>query len=258
LVCKAEFEEKDDIVVCPDCGLPYHRACFAENGDCAHEAFGDDVIEDIFDEDEKFEERFEKRLADIFTHAKAKQILEDEEDFEQRGIFGVSKAELSAFMRIERGSIDYKVKIEQLKVINVNIFAWLFVPFYQFCKGMRLFGFAVLIPLFLQFVPYFYMRAGMENEFLLRFGSSPEQFHSTASTFTTIVMLGLVFFNDYIYLRFAAYKIRRIRCYIPAEEQSGVDYYDYLRFRGTPNIMRGIIETLAAIFLLIMAMNVLI
>ena len=26
-VCQQPFTETDDIVVCPECGAPYHRAC---------------------------------------------------------------------------------------------------------------------------------------------------------------------------------------------------------------------------------------
>lgn len=33
-VCEKPFTENDDIVVCPICGAPYHRACYAEKGTC--------------------------------------------------------------------------------------------------------------------------------------------------------------------------------------------------------------------------------
>ena len=33
-VCGKRFVNTDDIVVCPRCGAPYHRACFEETGDC--------------------------------------------------------------------------------------------------------------------------------------------------------------------------------------------------------------------------------
>lgn len=35
-VCGEAFTDKDDIVVCPDCGAPHHRACFETNGRCAY------------------------------------------------------------------------------------------------------------------------------------------------------------------------------------------------------------------------------
>ncbi|MEG0615298.1 MAG: RING finger protein [Oscillospiraceae bacterium] len=34
IVCENNFTEDDDIVVCPDCGTPYHRACYNEKGAC--------------------------------------------------------------------------------------------------------------------------------------------------------------------------------------------------------------------------------
>lgn len=33
-VCRAPFGENDDIVVCPECGTPHHRACWAKSGSC--------------------------------------------------------------------------------------------------------------------------------------------------------------------------------------------------------------------------------
>ena len=38
-VCNKEFTADDDIVVCPDCGTPHHRECYAANGKCAHEEY---------------------------------------------------------------------------------------------------------------------------------------------------------------------------------------------------------------------------
>ncbi len=34
LVCKEKFIDSDDIVVCPQCGTPYHRECYAKEGSC--------------------------------------------------------------------------------------------------------------------------------------------------------------------------------------------------------------------------------
>lgn len=37
IVCGEAFAEHDDIVVCPDCGTPYHRACWQEKGSCIND-----------------------------------------------------------------------------------------------------------------------------------------------------------------------------------------------------------------------------
>ncbi len=66
-VCGKEFNENDDIVVCPVCGTPHHRECYAENGGCANIEWhsenktynADEIREQI--EDEKREAEWEKR-----------------------------------------------------------------------------------------------------------------------------------------------------------------------------------------------------
>ena len=35
-VCHEQFQDGEDIVVCPECGTPHHRACYEENGACAN------------------------------------------------------------------------------------------------------------------------------------------------------------------------------------------------------------------------------
>lgn len=37
-ICNQHFRDGDDIVVCPDCGAPYHRSCYAEQGRCSYSA----------------------------------------------------------------------------------------------------------------------------------------------------------------------------------------------------------------------------
>ncbi|MDR0987187.1 MAG: zinc-ribbon domain-containing protein [Ruminococcus sp.] len=36
IVCGEVFGDKDDIVVCPECGTPYHRACYKSVGSCVN------------------------------------------------------------------------------------------------------------------------------------------------------------------------------------------------------------------------------
>lgn len=35
-VCQKPFADGDDVVYCPECGTPHHRACWNVNGGCAH------------------------------------------------------------------------------------------------------------------------------------------------------------------------------------------------------------------------------
>lgn len=36
-ICGKEFCDGDDIVVCPECGTPYHRECYKTAGHCVNE-----------------------------------------------------------------------------------------------------------------------------------------------------------------------------------------------------------------------------
>lgn len=44
-VCRKAFTKEDDIVVCPECGTPHHRACYAQQNQCANAALhGTDFV----------------------------------------------------------------------------------------------------------------------------------------------------------------------------------------------------------------------
>ena len=36
--CGEAFKDGDDIVVCPECGTPYHRECYLKEGKCINDA----------------------------------------------------------------------------------------------------------------------------------------------------------------------------------------------------------------------------
>ncbi len=37
-ICNEAFTNDSDVVVCPDCGTPYHRHCYKDKGECLHKA----------------------------------------------------------------------------------------------------------------------------------------------------------------------------------------------------------------------------
>jgi len=56
--CQTAFTENDAVVVCPECGAPYHRSCFEEMGGVCQYAdrHGDDFSWDDFSEKQRAEE----------------------------------------------------------------------------------------------------------------------------------------------------------------------------------------------------------
>lgn len=50
LICSEKFNDDDDIVVCPECGTPYHRACYKEKqciNKALHESGGSWMLDNI-------------------------------------------------------------------------------------------------------------------------------------------------------------------------------------------------------------------
>ncbi|MBQ9227667.1 MAG: DUF2628 domain-containing protein [Eubacterium sp.] len=63
-VCGKAFREDDDVVFCPDCGTPHHRACYQQLTHCANEARHAEGFN-------FYEETKEKPSEDIVAEAKA-------------------------------------------------------------------------------------------------------------------------------------------------------------------------------------------
>ncbi len=61
--CHAYLFEDDDIVVCPDCGAPYHRECYREAGHCLLERYHGTELE--YDKEQKRREEAASRERDV-------------------------------------------------------------------------------------------------------------------------------------------------------------------------------------------------
>ena len=94
-VCSEAFREDDDIVVCPKCGAPYHRDCYAEKGKCIFpelhrsskswtEEFGTEKKEDVSDNSERIcRVCGEKNPADAIVCSKCGTFLFGPEDMDR-------------------------------------------------------------------------------------------------------------------------------------------------------------------------------
>ncbi|HAG12279.1 MAG TPA: hypothetical protein DCG49_00270 [Ruminococcus sp.] len=63
-VCGEAFAEQDDIVTCPDCGTPYHRACWKQTGHCINTALHESGESWIIQRRKEMEENGETQEAD--------------------------------------------------------------------------------------------------------------------------------------------------------------------------------------------------
>jgi hypothetical protein len=136
-------------------------------------------------------------------------------------------------MQIEPDTQEYETKLIKIKVVSLNIFAGLLSPFYQFYKGMRLFGLLVLVPLLFR-------------------------------PLAPLATLALLLFNDYVYLHYCVHRIKAIRRGFEEGLDAGLgegldanttSYYETLRVRGTPSISRGILEGIIAFMLFMLVLS---
>jgi len=241
LFCTERFGDTDDVVVCPECGTPHHRSCYAENGFCANA--------------ERHAEGFEwrSRLADLIDALEAREARDSREfgeeagerdgqdgeqnkKYETRDVFGVSRAELAAYTETPAEQITVGGNI---KKISVNIFAGLLAPFYQYYKGMRLLGAFLTVPAFIISAPELLYGVKLPQ---------PHQFF--ANMFITAQMVLLALFHNYIYLRFCAYKIKKIRRLFP---EGGQNYYKELSEQGKPRVLRALADAFAVVLSLTIA-----
>ncbi|MCL1831829.1 MAG: hypothetical protein FWG45_02825 [Oscillospiraceae bacterium] len=207
--CVEVFKDGDDVVVCPDCGTPHHRDCYAQNGGCVHI------------ENHERMEVLERAVLALKKH-ESHQALRDEEErvkeLETPEFMGVSRAELAAFMHIEPHSPEYESKIANPKVVSFNMFAGLLSPFYQFYRGMRFMGLTLMfISLFTLSVP------------LISFA----------------LMIVMLLFNDYVYRWHCIVQIRLCRMlYEGVKPDLGEgEYISFLKASGKPSVFRAVVES---------------
>lgn len=209
-ICDIKMREDDDVVYCPECGAPVHKACHAEKGVCPYE--------------EAHREGFSWKpdISDFLEagYEQAKESLEKEAQTQTENAEGVCELELRAFMNTVSPEAEYrfeKIKnmLDEGRCISLNIFFGLLNPYSQFFNGMVLIGSLLLLIYFVTEIPSAIMLYLM---FL-----SPDTAQKTAQSFglfeaidfmswLRIAMIILVsLFGDYMYIRWMIKKIKKIR-----------------------------------------------
>ena len=167
-VCGEKFTESDDIVVCPECGTPYHRECYKKEGRCIntelhqkHESWKPEISEkNDYEEPYKCEKcGYENNPSSRFCEGcgaslyDEKQILDDMNDSLQKAVCesmniddeeidGVKMYKLAYFVR---NNIPYYITMFKRfnktgKKISFNFLCFLF-PYYYFA-GRKMYGWA--------------------------------------------------------------------------------------------------------------------
>lgn len=226
--CGMKFFDDADIVVCPECGTPYHRECWERIGACVHSAEhgsyewkGENQelrehLENIESaENQKHEnandgfEIIHVESYDEYREIMDKKLLEQQKDFD--AIDGVTAQELLKF--IGKNGYYYLPVFKDIrknnKSLKLNFAAFLMFPMHCFYRKMNLFGVVMMTLLFLTteakiLLSHFAEQLGISDHMLM-----------TAYIIATALSLAidifvLMFFN-YFYFKSCIKRINAIK-----------------------------------------------
>lgn len=153
--CNQPIKEDDDIVVCPVCGTPQHRACWNENGDCANAYLHDEGF--VWQKSQpaepqeppKAEEPQPNTVPVIGRMPAFEQLAQEAQNLEaiflkdqvahkDEEIDGVSVADAGYYL--QTGAHRYIRRLRKGKKLGWNWGAFIFAPAWFFYRRLYKFG----------------------------------------------------------------------------------------------------------------------
>lgn len=265
--CGMKFFDDEDIVVCPECGTPYHRECWNRIGTCIHSAEhgsyewksdNEELREHLENiehaeniKHETTEDGFEIFHVDSYDEYREimdKKLLEQEKDFDD--IDGVTAKELLKF--VGKNGYYYLPVFNDMrknnKSMKLNFAAFLFFPIHCFYRRMNFFGVIMMFLLFLTteakiLLSHFADELGFSDNTLL-----------TAYIITTAVSLALnifvlMFFN-YFYLKASVKKIKMIKQHYSNESYERV--LARIEAAGKPGILYAVAFSFCSVIAIVL------
>lgn len=252
-LCNKEFGEDDDIVVCPDCGTPMHRACWNERRACPNEALhangfswatekkpkptatvtADAAQDDSNPEDMTINEMIEKIILQ-------REKSEGEAPIECEGV--TQKELLYFFGRSNIFTPRYISYCAQLAVTgrktSLNLFAALFSSAYYFYRRVNLPAFVLTLVLSVLSLPQLLMYIATYvpdlQDAVEKIGRS-DLYSTLSSGFLLLqgcILVAIMIFGDFFYVRWSLRRIKSIRLRFGTDR--GEEYLLALEAAGTP------------------------
>lgn len=272
--------ENEEKVYCPDCGTPMHRLCWNELGHCPNrhrhaEGFNWENQE-ADAQPEQPQESFSQdaataSAAGAYTQQERPQNAQTMEEFirqsmpkldenpDEEKYMGVSEKELAIFCNLRGYQGIYRLSaLKNMalsgKKTSFNIWAGLLYPYSQFYYGIFPLAFVFLFAqmvlmlpqVFVLYVNYFGTQELAEMLY------SNAGFLAMSTLFSYLELAATVLlcvFGDYLYLSFAAKKIKQIRAQMA--DKSREEYFMTLAVVGKPRFSRAIMGIIATAILTI-------
>ena len=265
-VCRTSFRQNDDVVVCPVCGTPHHRACYLKENKCGVESYHSSgfVWEGYLPDEPRITEAPPDTgsIRDIMNSEVGENIDELSNQLPETdpafveffkdlydptiGEDGVSMKELITFtstslFHYQQAFLAFRGRngVKRRKTF-FNIGSGLLAPIFQFYRKMDFLGIILTIVMLL---PSFLIALN-ESFFINNSGA-----HYIFNFLNIAEQVLLCIFGDYIYYLFAVKKIRKIRGEFK-ENANSDEYYAALAAAGKPSIPRAIVGTLVFVLLM--------
>lgn len=247
--CNEDFNDNDDVVVCPECGTPYHRACYKQIGSCinsqlhesgeswkASEIKADEPEpETVTFDNESFSDEETKNENNFLNFDLTKPFfgLDPDEDFE-----GAKMNEIFAF--VKTNTMYYIPLFKKMKSmgskISFNLTSFLF-PYFYFAN--RKMWFMALVSVFIMLVLQIpslliglsdNIAYGFLDESMIQYAQSVfhnlltfiENNHNTIEAFAWLCNIGIyVFrfamclFGNWLYYRFTIKSVNKVKLRCP-------------------------------------------
>lgn len=280
-VCRKRFGKDDEIVVCPECGTPHHRACWNAENHCALEEFhGMNYVWNgrLPDEDEPVKSETEEFAEHVMSVAQSVKDAENDPHHaeypnihpnntenqlfnmiddpiidelvksiqnNEKGADGVSMRELAAFSAT---SVWHYARAfsafregKKKRVVYFNLCSGLFAPFFQFYRKMDWFGVLTTLVMIIPTFAAAKLTGGMNAQ------PTDGVIYLLYLVNITIEVL-LCLFGDYIYYRHAVKRILKIRANYEGDTESD-EYFMTLYESGKPSLARASLGILGVLFI---------
>lgn len=269
-VCKIALNDKSDIVVCPVCGTPHHRACYMRDSRCGVESYhasgfiwngslpwerqaetpteksSDPHVAEYPEDTPQFINARTGEPMDMPTDmAEFLNSIRHQTTDETRGEDEVSSRELSSF--VGKSVIHYSNAFRTFRTsagndgkrhrIFFNFCSGFFMPIHQFYRRMDGIGIILLLLELACYIPSLLAIVGIGSV------SALENIQMLASVVNFAAMMFMSMFGDYFYYRFCVRRIKKIRQSFDDGKAPG--YYEALSEKGTPSWLRTIVAVLA-------------
>ena len=268
--CGKELDNGEEKVYCPVCGTPVHRSCWDNYPVCPNEDKHDSgfdwekaheirPVPSIDTTSRKDDFQFSDNIFDDFSDMVSKHPIRSSENGEELTCRGVSQQELVHFLGQNNISTPrfftvFMNMANSGKVISLNLSAWFFMPLYHYYRRMT--GLAIILTLasFVLMVPSLIYQLVYFSGDQVTSAVTPLMMLSNITSYIMIaVRLLLLFFNDYIYMRWSVSKILSLR---EQYKDAGEDeYYEALEHSGNPRMMY-VLGGISLIFLLVYLLNI--